>query len=399
MKTRILIILFALAFLFGRSGEGLAARKNSKEIQEYLKGVEKQRKEEAKKEAEARRADPHRRLRPYQTYAEVNAELDKLIQDYPKLFTGGTYGQSVEGRDLRWVRLSTGPGDKPEILISGNIHAQELAGGQMVMALLRWFAQNYGQDCNATRLADSAVIYFIPILNPDGMAKATEKQSKYGVTGFIRKNDHEVDLNRNFPYPPDAPGRLADSAGSPKKRSASHRGPSPLSEPETRSLIRFIDQRNFILSLNYHTSGGMIMYVPGTYPDPTPDTELSREIARGYQGRQFDKYRVHPEIDLYPTIGALDDYIYHRYGVICITVEVGKVDEQRIFSASPRELRSPIFWVYNVYALDREIANNLPGALSVIDYAIKLYKDPGLRHWKPAAELWQGEPPLEGEGK
>jgi murein tripeptide amidase MpaA len=393
MKRHLLFALvfgLALVLAAGVALPAFAARKNAPEIQEYLERAKKDRQEQDKKEAAARKADPYRRLRPYQTYEEINAELDQLIADHPNLFSGGTYGRSVEGRPLRWLRLSTGPGDKPEVLVTGNIHAQELAGGQMVMAIIERFAKGYGQDAEITRLAESVDVYFIPVLNPDRMVKAVAEQVRWGMTGFVRKNVNGVDLNRNFPYPQDAPAKLADGAGSPKKRSENFRGLSPLSESETRALINFVDRHQFVLALNYHTSGGLILYSNGTFPNPTPDTDLMREIALAYQAEQFDQYRVERSIELYPTIGALDDYLYHRYGILAFTVEVGKDTEDQVFVPYNGTL-SPVFWAYNVHELQREKANNVPGALTMLRSAVKLHQHPELRQWKPE-EPWTGEP-------
>ncbi len=391
-KTLFLVFSGLVVFLMS-AAPAAGAWKYAPEIKEYLEKVEKERKEEKKKEREERLADPHRRLRPYQTLEEVNEELDQLLADNPDLFSGGTYGKSVEGRDLRWIRMNTGEEkDKPQLLISANIHAQEMAAGQMVMYLLRYFAENYGNDCKATRIADSADIYFVPIMNPDHMTKAANLQSKYGITGFIRKNKRDVDLNRNFPYPEDAPDKLKYTAGAPWKWYTTYRGPEPLSEPEARSFINFVDEYNFLLSLNYHTTGGMILYSPGTYPDPFPDTDLMRKMALAYQQEQFDEYDVHPAIELYPTLGALDDYLYHRYGILAFTVEVGNNMNQRAWKIHNGTF-SPVFWAYNVYDLEQEAANNIPGALAMIDYAVKVYKTPDMREWKPSKERWAGEPP------
>jgi predicted deacylase len=395
-RSRYVVGFITIGLLLCLARPAFSAREYSPEIKKYLKEVKEKKKQEAKQEREAKKADPFRRLRPYQTLDEIYAELDKLVAEHPDILSGGTYGKSVDGRDLRWVRLNTGKGERPEILVSGNIHAQELAGGQMVMALLHALVDEYGQDCDITRLADGADIYFIPVLNPDGMAKASEQQARYGVTGFVRKNADKVDLNRNFPYPPDGPDNLKDEAGSPKKRSQTHRGPMPLSEPETASLIRFIDQHHFLLSLNYHTSGGLILYSPGTYPEPFPDTETMREIALAYQSRQFDKYRVEPAIDLYPTLGDLDDYLYHHYGILAFTVEVGKNTQDQVLSAINGSI-SPIFWAYNVYRLDQEKANNVPAALEMIRTALKLCQEPELIKWQPPKEQWVGEPALKGK--
>jgi len=396
MLRKFAIGALASLFILGVSSEAIAAKKNSPEINEYLKNAEKQREEEAKKAKQQRKDDPYRKLRPYDTLGEIYAHLDTVVAENPDMFSGGTYGKSVEGRDLRYLKMSTGDGDKPEILITGNIHAQELAGGQMVIALIDYFAEECEDSLDCQRRAENADIYFIPVMNPDGMAKTARIQSKWGITGFIRKNTGGVDLNRNFPYPAEAPDKIKDSAGSPKKRSQTHRGPEPLSEPEAKNFIKFVDQHDFILSINYHTSGGLILYSPGTYPDPEPDTELMKELGKAYQEEQFDPYDVRPGIELYPTIGALDDYLYHHYGILSFTIEVGKDNQDHSMNINSGTW-SPIFWMYNVDELEREKANNVPGALAMVDEAIQLYRDPARIKWEPPDVLWVDEPPLSGD--
>jgi carboxypeptidase T len=383
-------LLGALVFAALLTAPGIASAKLDPAVKKYQDELKKKNREQAKKERDERMADKNRRLRPYHTQEELYAQMDELAKNYPQLVSIDSYGKSLGDRDLRVLKISTGPGDKPEILFSGNIHAQELAGAEFCMALVRKLTDGYLKDRNIKYLLDRADIYVIPSLNPDGNFKAAEEQAKYGFTGFVRKNQHAIDLNRNFPYPEDATKRLNDSAGSDKKWMTSYRGKDPLSEPETKDLIAFIEKHKFVISQNYHTTGGLIMYPPGTFPDQTPDDALFKKIANEYQALQFDKYKVEPEIDLYPTIGALDDYIYHRLGVLAFTIEIGNRAGTRMLI--PRNgAWSPVFWSYNVYYLDQENQNLMPGALNMIDWAIKLHDTPGQIKWKPE-KAWKGEP-------
>jgi len=380
-----------------------SAPEHSPEIKEYIEKVRKERRERAEAEAAARKADVHKRLRPYMTLDEVDDYLDDLVWAWPKLLGEGTFGQSVDGRDLRWIRLSAGkegPGNEDivEVLVTANIHAQELGGGRVAIGLLEHLVTYYGRDRQVTYVVDNADIYFLPVLNPDVMAETARKQSRWGYSKFRRKNRRQVDLNRNFPYPAEALDKLADGSGSPEADSHTHRGDYPLSEPEALALSEFVDQRNFLLAINYHTAGGWILYPPATFPEPTADTELMEKMAEAYRERQFDKYTAMPSIDLYPTLGALDDYLYHRHGVLSFTVEVGK-NMQKRGEKITNKTYSPNFWAYNVFHLDRAIANNTPGAIAMIDYAIKVHQDPGMRKWTPPDELWEGEPEMPGGGQ
>ncbi len=382
MKRWYLISVAVAALLLG-AGRAPAKRQDP-EVKKYMKGVKKQEKVRQREEAKKERRDPDRRLRPYRTLDEIYAEMDKIAAAHPGTVSVEEIGKSQEGRPLRVVRFTTSSAGKAEVLYLGNIHAQELAGGMVCLAIIRYLAEGLGQDCYVDNLLKDADIYVLPIENPDRMVKAVGEQARFGLTGFIRKNADQVDLNRNFPYPADAPERLKASAGSHRKISTAYRGPAPLSEPESRVVDDFIGRHHFVAVHSYHTSGGLIMYPPGTFPERTADDALFQQIAQGYQDLQFDKYKVEPEIDLYPTIGALDDYLYHHYGILATTVEIGKTSQ--LFH------RLTIFWLYNVYELDREIADNLLPALSVTEQAIKVHQNPELLKWQPPAEKWVGEP-------
>jgi len=382
MKRRRLVPVLALALLLGSASA--RARREDPAVKKYLKEVKQKQKAKDREEKQERRQDPNRLLRPYLTLDEIYAELDKIAAAHPDTVSVEEIGKSREGRPLKVVRFTTGSAGKAEMLYLGNIHAQELAGGMVCLAIIRYLADHLGQDCYVDNLLKEADIYVMPVENPDRMAKAAAEQARIGLTGFIRKNADQVDLNRNFPYPPDAPERLKASAGSHRKISITFRGPAPFSEPETRAVADFIGRHHFAAVHSYHTSGGLIMYPPGTFPERTADDGLFQQMAQGYQDLQFDQYKVEPEIDLYPTIGALDDYLYHHSGILATTVELGK--RPQLFH------RLTIFWLYNVYDLEREIANNLLPALSLTEWAIKVHQNPGMLKWQPPSEKWVGEP-------
>jgi predicted deacylase len=362
-------------------------------VKQYLKAYDQRVKAEKEAEREARRADPHNKLRPYLTLDEIYAALDQAAKDYPKLATVAEYGKSVSGRPLKMLVISAGPGDKPRILYSANIHGNEMAGNMICLDLVRWFTAGYGRDRDVTYLLDRVDVFVIPVLNPDGMERTVEQQDRTGmVFTLTRKNDHGVDLNRNFPFPPEALTRLKDSAGSNKKWTANYRGAGPLSEPETQALDALFARYRFLVHCNYHTSGGIILSPPATLPEAGPDDGLFTEMRRDYQSKMFDAYVEHTELEFYPTIGSLDDYMYHRYGTLTITMEVGKHSMLRALRGCHHGTCSPVFWGSNVYGIGREIANNRDGAVELAWWALKIRDDPSLRKWEPPTERWVGEP-------
>ncbi|HUT55303.1 MAG TPA: M14 family zinc carboxypeptidase [bacterium] len=365
-------------------------------VKQYLKAYDERVKSEKKAEQEARLADPHRKLRPYLTLDEIYAALDAAAKNYPNLAAVSEYGRSVRGRPLKMLSISTGGGDKPRVLYSANIHGNEMAGNMICLELIRHFTEGYGHDRDVTYLLDHVDVFVIPVLNPDGMDRTVEQQVKMGaVLTLTRKNAHGVDLNRNFPFPADSLVRLKDSAGSNRKWMPNFRGTGPLSEPETRALDALFDHYRFTVHCNYHTSGGIILSPPATLPEPGPDDALFTRMRRDYQGKMFDPYVEHTELEFYPTIGSLDDYLYHRHGTLTVTMEVGKHAIRRALRGCHHGTCSPVFWASNVYRIEREIANNREGAVGLCWWALRIHDDPSLRQWRPSSERWVGEPERE----
>jgi len=361
-------------------------------VKEYLEAHEKKVKEEKRAERRARRNDPHRRIRPYMTLEEIYAAMEAHQEAWPDMVSVFEYGKSVDGRPLLVMRISTGGSGKPKILYSANIHGNEMAGNMICMALIDHFLESYGRDRDLTWLMDRVEVHVIPVMNPDGMARTVRQQDRYGVLFTLtRKNSRQVDLNRNFPYPPEALDRLKDSAGSSKKWMTNYRGPAPLSEPESRALDELFVSQRYVVHCNYHTTGGLIMSPPATLPEPLPDKDLFESMRLDYREQMFDPYRQHTELQFYPTIGSLDDWMYHKYGTLSVTMEVGKRPLKRMILGCHNGTCSPLFWASNVYKLDQEIANNLDPAVRLAWRTLDIHQK-GLRKWRPTEELWAGEP-------
>lgn len=361
-------------------------------VEDYLKAYKQKARAETREEAKAKMADPHRKLRPYLTLDEINDKMEAAAAARPDMVKIIEYGKSVEGRPLLMLAISTGPGDKPKILYSANIHGNEMAGNMICMALIDYFVEGYGKDRDTTYLLDRVDVYVIPVLNPDGMAATVEQQDKMGtLISLTRKNAHKVDLNRNFPFPEDALTRLHDLAGSSRKISPNYRGPNPLSEPETMALDKLFDQYRFLVHCNYHTTGGLIMSPPATLPEPLPDDGLHTKMRLDYQEAMFDPYAEHTELQFYPTIGSLDDYMYHRYGALCITMEIGKNTLKRMLLGFHNGAYSPLFWASNVYYIERETINNLDAAVRLSWWALKIHENKSLYNWVASEKVWVGE--------
>ena len=155
--------------------------------------------------------------------------------DRPAVVEARTIGRSVQGRPIRAWRLGE-PGKRRIVLIS-TMHGNE----QRTRTILETL-----RDGRRIRGVD---LWVVPTYNPDGLARGT------------RRNARGVDLNRNFPY------RWADLDGSYES------GRRPGSEPETRAVMRFLNDIDPMRVVSFHQP------LNGVDTD-TKDARFARRLAR-----------------------------------------------------------------------------------------------------------------------
>ena len=130
----------------------------------------------------------------YTSYAEMVDYL-AAIQKTSKEMLLGTYGKSIEGRDLYyavfsrpliakpWEAIASG---KPIVVLSANVHGGERTLRESNMLLIRELADS-GSEIN--RLLDDVVIIMVPSINVDGFE---------ATPGGTRGNSQGVDMNRDY---------------------------------------------------------------------------------------------------------------------------------------------------------------------------------------------------------
>jgi protein MpaA len=143
-------------------------------------------------------------------------------------------GRSVQGRAITAAQVGDSTGTRVALVV-GMVHGDEGAGLRIVRALKR-MAAGQPEELAGTQL------WVIATVNPDGQR------------GRMRKNARGVDLNRNFPYR--WHGDVPHSSGY-------YPGPRPASEPETRSVMAFVQRIQPDLSIWYHQPWGAVLACRG----------------------------------------------------------------------------------------------------------------------------------------
>ncbi|XP_041796118.1 carboxypeptidase D isoform X2 [Chelmon rostratus] len=210
----------------------------------------------------------------YYNYVGLTSRLQFLAQKYPHIANLSSIGQSVKGRELWVMRITKDPNvdapGKPKFKYVGNMHGDETVSRQVLVYLVEYLLTKYGEEPRISELVNNTDIYIMPSMNPDGFEKSREGDCR-GTSGG-RNNAKNMDLNRSFP------DQFDGTSVSPDKI------------PEVMAVIRWIQEKKFVLSGNLH-GGTVVASYPfddsashqrqGSYSQ-TADDSLFRYLAQVY---------------------------------------------------------------------------------------------------------------------
>ncbi|GIF25593.1 hypothetical protein BJ973_003871 [Actinoplanes tereljensis] len=270
----------------------------------------------------------------YHNYAETITEVNNIVAKYPAIASKKVLGKSYEGRDIVAVKISDNVGTdeaEPEVLYDANHHAREHLTVEMAVYLLHLFADNYTSDARIKSIVDSREIWIVPTVNPDG----SEYDVATGAYRSWRKNRQPnsgssavgTDLNRNYSY---QWGCCGGSSGS--TSSATYRGPSAFSAPETKVIRDFVNSRvvggvqQIKVNMDFHTYSELILW-PYGYTTSASGTGMTADDARALQtlGEQMadtNGYTPEQSSDLYITDGDSLDWMWGNYKIFAYTFEM-----------------------------------------------------------------------------
>lgn len=229
-------------------------------------------------------------------------------------------------KTIYYVRItgnesSTSEGSKPQMLFTSMIHAREVSALMNNIYFMWYIIENYNTDPAVKNLVDNNELYFIPVVNPDGLRWNEHLDTVADGTvddgGFMQRKNlrpstggtsnttttRGVDINRNFDYFWGNAG--SGSSGTPS--SDSYRGPSPHSEPETQIIEDFVLNRNFKTAIWNHSWANSIPHPYGGNPSFV-------------SGREDEMHEMHADMTKYnryvsgatifsPSNGIADDWM------------------------------------------------------------------------------------------
>jgi hypothetical protein len=155
------------------------------------------------------------RFDQYYSLDMVYAALQALHKAYPEQTKLEMVGKSEEGRPIYAMTVNiakTGePLDKPGVYVDGNIHGNEIQGGEICLYLLDYLLGNYGKNEEITQLMDKNCFYVVSVVNPDGryhfFADANTSSSNRSLR-IPTDDDHDGLVDEDFPDDLDGDGNI-----------------------------------------------------------------------------------------------------------------------------------------------------------------------------------------------
>lgn len=265
------------------------------------------------------------------TYWRCYQDMNDLVTAYPGLARLETIGTSVMGNPIKAIVLGKqGAGTK--VLFQAAIHAREgitaLVAMRQAECMLK--AASFGgvyKGVNVADLLTRVEIWVVPVANPDGLRllyegissvppsmpalKAAIRKMNRNSNNFTRwkANARGVDLNRNFEA-----GWKRDKYY-PKPGPFNYPGSGALTEPESVVLRDLTLEKDFALTMSYHSSGKVIYWY-----NPAVGYGADYFIANNL--KNITGYRIlSPAAQVFN--GGFRDWFVSRYNRPGFTLEIG----------------------------------------------------------------------------
>lgn len=282
----------------------------------------------------------------YPTFTQYDSILRSFASLYPSLCRLDTIGMSVNGKAVFVLKISDNcqtDEPEPEVFYSSSIHGDETGGFILMLRLADYLLRNYGAGNRVTSLVDNLEIWINPLANPDGTYRNGD-----AISSPVRFNAAGYDLNRNFPDP---------------------EGPQITRQKETVDMMRFMSERRFVLSANFHSGEEVVNYPWDRWPYEHADEDWFYTISREWA----DTVHLHSQAgymdyldngvtrgyNWYPINGGRQDYVTYNLHGREVTVEL---DEDYITPAS--ELDD--LWESNYRSMLGYLENALYGIRGIV---------------------------------
>lgn len=236
--------------------------------------------------------------------------LSESLRDLARFEIIGEAGEGTSKFPVHKITFGSENPSAPVIGLIGGVHGLERIGAQVCVALLNSLSQLVLWDKNTQDVLKQVRIFFIPVVNP------------WGIAHKRRSNAGGVDLMRNAPV--DAIGKVTPLVGGHRYSSLLpwYRGVlgRPM-EPESQALVDQVEKEitssRVAITVDFHSGFGLqdrIWFPYAKSVEPYPDLDLMHSFKELMDKTYpYHFYRIEPQALNYTTHGDLWDYLYDRH--------------------------------------------------------------------------------------
>ncbi|PLS03050.1 M14 family metallopeptidase [Neobacillus cucumis] len=283
------------------------------------------------------------------SYESLQQDLEKINKQYKVQTEVTSIGKTHFGKDIWGVKLGKG---KTNIVLIGAHHGREWLTSMLLMNMLETYAEAYKSSkrigFKSTNILNEVSIWFIPMLNPDGVSIQQSNLKSYPAVYrqqlFVMNDESKnfkrwkanalgVDLNRQYPA-----GWKSLSIEPSNPSYAFYKGKKPLESNEVIALTKFIKEKKPSIAVAYHTAGREIFWNYKNGKHLKRDYLVAKKVSRetGYKLAKPDPEAIG---------GGFTDWFITTYHKPAMTIEISHL----VGETSPPLSVFPKEWKRNKY--------------------------------------------------
>lgn len=270
----------------------------------------------------------------YPKYATYLAMMDSFQRKFPNLCHIDTILAATPGsHKILAAHICPNvhaPNSNPQFYYGSTIHGDEVTGFGLMLRLIHYLLNNYGNDDAVTELMNHLNIWICPLENPDGTYRTSNNNLGSSPTS-TRANRGGYDLNRSYPHPLETVNQL---------------------QPEVAAMTRFAAAHHFVMSAEFHGGAEVANYPWDTWE--TSEKKHSDDVwwkmvarryadsAQRYSNNYFrdEQNGITNGGDWYVIYNSRQDYMNYYQFCREITLEIST-------TKAPRSSNLPTYWNYN----------------------------------------------------
>lgn len=203
------------------------------------------------------------------SYKDMQKDIRQLENKYADYIDVKVIGTTVDNREIYDVILGN-PKAKKCVVFQASTHAREYMTSQLVMEQMEYYLDHYDQKYDGKsyeKIFNQVCVHVVAMTNPDGVTisqqgfsgiRNTTLRNKlkkmYGAGNptIWKANARGVDLNRQYNYKFEYISKWKNGAY------AAYGGRKPVSENESKALVKLVRKVDPEAVVNYHAMGNVI---------------------------------------------------------------------------------------------------------------------------------------------